>query len=130
MIEPQLEIKLGQNLQQDKYLCAVHQRPGHRPLVKHLIVAKRTVNPEDLMRKRHRHRIEGDQVARHSPRIAAPDDMPARGRHRAQSRHPCTQKVDIHVFHARIEPQRFPTRARVQLIHHRAEIRSLLWHIP
>ncbi len=129
MIEPQLEIELRQNLQQDKYLCAVHQRPGHRPLVEHLIVAKRAVDPKDLMRKWHRHRIEGDQVARHGPRIAAPNDMPARGRHRAQSRHPCAQEVDIHVLHARIEPERLPPGARIQLVDHCAEIHCLLRHI-
>ncbi len=102
------------------------QRPPHIAIIERLIVAKRAVEPEYLMRKRHSHRIEGNQVTWHGPRVAAPDDMPARGRHRAQSRHPCTQEIDVHVLHARIEPQRFPPHARIQLIDHRAEIRRLL----
>lgn len=104
VIEAQLEIELRMNLEHQEQLRAMDQRAPHIAIIECLIVAKRAVHPEDLMRKRHRHRIEGNQVARQGPRIAAPDDMPARGGHRAQRRHPCAQKVDIHVLHARIEP--------------------------
>ena len=105
------------------------QRALHIAVIERFIVAIRTVYPKYLMRKRHGHRIEGNQIARHGPRIAAPDDMPARGRHRAQRRHSCAQEVDIHVFHARIEPKRFPPHARIQFVDHRAEISRLLRHI-
>lgn len=104
VIEAQMEIESRMHLEQKEQLRAMDQRAPHIAIIERLIVAKRAVDPEYLVRKRHRHRIEGDQVARHGPRIPAPDDMPARGRHRAQRRHPCAQRVDINVLHARIEP--------------------------
>lgn len=130
VIEAQMEIESRMHLEQKEQLRAMDQRPPHIAIIERLIVAKRAVEPEYLMRKRHRHRIEGNQVTWHGPRIAAPDDMPARGRHRAQRRHPCAQKVDIHVLHARIEHYRFPPHARVQLVDHRTEIRRLLLRHP
>lgn len=116
------------HFEEQEQLRAMNQRATHIAIIQRFIVAKRTVNPKYLVRKRHRHRIEGDQVTRHGPRIAAPDDMSARGRHRAQGRHSCAEEVDVHVLHARVEPERFPPGTRVQFIDHCAKIRRLLRH--
>ncbi len=104
VIEAQLEIESRMHFEEQEQLRAMDQRTAHIAIIQRFIVAKRTVHPEHLMRKRHRHRIEGDQIARHCPRISAPNDMSTRGRHRAQRRHPYAQEVDIHLLHPRIEP--------------------------
>ena len=130
MVKSELEVQALGDLEQEIDLGAMDQRSLHVAVVQRLVVAECAADPHDFPCERHRHRIQGGQIARHRPGIAAPCDMTARGGHGTQRPHPRTPEFRIHVFHSHVEAQRLPARTPVQFIDHRTEISGTRIRIP